>query len=102
MAARGGNLNQRAQITMTTKTKSAPKLRSWRIDCGNSSDGPVGFVAYVEADSAENALEILRQELHGDGHEVEKEDGFLVIAYFNPGCCEDRGSRARGRRGKRR
>ena len=52
----------------------------FRIDCGNSSVGPVGFVAVVHAETKEKALEIFRKDIT-DTVEVETTDD--NIDYFN-------------------
>jgi len=41
--------------------KKRPKLLSYHFDCGNSTDGPVGFCARITATSKKRALEILRE-----------------------------------------
>jgi len=57
-------------------------MPEYQIDVGNSTTGPVGFVAYVTADNPEKALEKLRQHCP-EAHEIELEE-IELIAYFNP------------------
>lgn len=43
--------------------KKEAKLFSYHFDCGNSTDGPIGFCARIRAKTKEEALEILKQAL---------------------------------------
>lgn len=66
-------------------TKKA-KLRSYHFSLGDSSNGPVGFCARVNAASKKEAVAYLREVI---GIEVEVfrhmlESGEYVAVYFNP------------------
>lgn len=60
------------------------KVREYKIDAGNSSEGPVGFVCYIEAQSPKAALRKFRLSLGYDGITVKHIPGFELLAYFNP------------------
>lgn len=60
--------------------------KPFHFDCGNSTDGSVGFCAVVRADSAEGAVELLKERLPSsvrvrplDG----QEEGEYIEVYFN-------------------
>lgn len=40
---------------------SDPKMKSFHFDCGNSSDGPIGFCGRIRAYTKEEAVEIARR-----------------------------------------
>jgi hypothetical protein len=44
-----------------SKTKKKKKLKSFLVDAGNSSKGPVGFCMRVKAYTKEEAIEIAKQ-----------------------------------------
>ena len=60
-------------------------MTKYHFSLGNSSDGPVGFCAEVEAESQEDALEILKEELpESMGIETTHESIVYLRVYFNP------------------
>lgn len=60
-------------------------MPKYRFDMGNSSEGEVGYVAYVEADSPEHAAEKLRVWMSGGvlAEVRDREVGVEIIAYAN-------------------
>ena len=64
--------------------KSAGRLRSFRIDAGNSTEGTAGFVAHVQAYTRAHALHLLRERTDVDGYRVEDDKGFQVVVFLNP------------------
>lgn len=46
-----------------SKTKRAPKLKSFLVSAGNSSEGPVGFCMRVRAKSKAQAIKIAKSAL---------------------------------------
>lgn len=62
-------------------------MNKYHFDCGNSTDGPVGFSGVVEAASKEDALKQLKEHLPTEGvgihGEVRNEDGDRIFEYLN-------------------
>jgi hypothetical protein len=58
-------------------------MPEYKIDCGNSTDGPIGFVAYVTARTKRAAIKKLSQQV--DGHRLVAADagGVDCGVYFN-------------------
>jgi hypothetical protein len=63
-------------------------MNSYHFDIGNSTDGPIGLCAQVNAPSKERALELLHEAL-GEQHGIEDDElgnkegiGYINV-YFN-------------------
>jgi len=56
-------------------------MPDYRVSCGNSTTGPVGFVARLSAPSAEKALERLKEALP-EWREISSDPIHLNV-YFN-------------------
>jgi hypothetical protein len=65
-------------------------MKRWRIEAGNSNEGPVGFVIYdLQAETAEDALTKLREAMpqHVENKmwvDDSGEERMTVVTYFNP------------------
>jgi hypothetical protein len=57
-------------------------LSLFHFSLGDSSDGPIGFCANIEAESPEKALEILRERLPG-ASEISGDGQEYITVYFN-------------------
>lgn len=64
-------------------------MPEYKIEGGNSSEGEVGFAAYVKAKTPEKALERFKQAVGYDGNELDccADDGtpVKINVYFHPG-----------------
>lgn len=58
-------------------------MPTYKIDAGNSNDGPIGFVAYVNASNRREARATVKDRLGRDEHRVVREEGLEVLVYFN-------------------
>jgi hypothetical protein len=59
-------------------------MPEYKIDVGNSSTGPVGFVAYVKAKNRREALQRLYENTkHLVPYRVEQFGGVEVLVYLN-------------------
>ena len=71
-----------------TTTDAPAKLKRWKLDAGNSTDGPCGFVMYdIMAATAEDALAVVREELPNAVerklHDTHGDETLTLVAYFN-------------------
>lgn len=63
-------------------------MREYKIDLGNSSTGPIGAVAYVNARSKSDALEIFKRSTRHDNNDIgatdpETDTDLKIHVYFN-------------------
>lgn len=67
-----------------------PKLMSYHFSLGNSTDGPIGFCARVNANSRANAARILKERLEEFTSDLSlsvqemQSTGEYIEVYFNP------------------
>lgn len=59
-------------------------MKTYAIDTGDSNVGPVGFVAHIDAEDEQHALDRLGDLIDPEGYTVAKEDGFTLRVYINP------------------
>lgn len=71
------------------KARKPPKLRSYLFSCGDSSNGPVGFCARVQATSRREALRLLKAGLPTEAAIPTAADTEASIEYLNVYFNED-------------
>lgn len=72
-----------------TKPVQPKKLRSYLFSCGNSTVGPIGFCARVQATSRREALQLLKAGLPTDATVETAADAEGSIEYLNVYFNED-------------
>jgi hypothetical protein len=74
-------------MNTTPETATTPALKRWKLDAGNSTDGPCGFVIYdimaaTKEEALQRAREIVPERLEGTSYDEAQREA-TVVAYFN-------------------